>query len=161
RQQCKNARGEGHGFWGRWLANYLAATAFVLQGLAAAGEDMQAPWIQRAVQWVVERQNQGGGWGEDVASYAHPERPGRGPSMPPLTGLVLSGLIAAGKADSPAVATGIRYLLDQQRADGTWPNGTWLHVYFPPNMFYYLPSDVWAYPLEALGLYANAIGDMM
>ena len=53
--------------------------------------------------------------------------------MAPLTGLVLTGLIHAGEGSADAVARGIAYLLDQQRADGTWPHGDWLQAIVPPT----------------------------
>jgi len=138
------------GFWGRWTVNYLASTACVLQGLARVGVDMSEPWVRRAVAFVAERQNEDGGWGELPDSYRDPALAGRGPSMPPLTALVLTGLIDGGEAASGAVARGIAYLLDQQRADGTWPHNDWLQAIVPPDTFYILAEAAKHYPVEAL-----------
>ncbi len=149
-QQCD------HGpWWGRWVVNYLSATSFALMGLSAVGVDMRAEWIRRAVRWVVARQNPDGGWGECADSYADPALGGIGPSMPPLTGLVVQGLIDAGEGDSPAVARGIEWLLRQQRADGTWPNGEYLHANVPPDTFYAYGEAARFYPTEALGRYLD------
>jgi squalene-hopene/tetraprenyl-beta-curcumene cyclase len=141
------------GFWGRWTVNYLASTACVLQGLARVGVGMSEPWIRRAVAFLVERQNDDGGWGELPDSYRDPALAGRGPSMPPLTGLVLLGLIDAGEGSSDAVARGIAYLLGQQRADGTWPHNDWLQAIVPPDTFYILAEAARHYPVEALARY--------
>jgi len=138
------------GFWGRWTVNYLASTACVLQGLARVGADMSEPWVRRAVGFVLTRQNDDGGWGELPDSYRDPAMAGRGPSMPPLTGLVLSGLIDAGEGSSEAVARGIAYLLDRQQADGSWPHGDWLQAIIPPETFYILAEAAKHYPVEAL-----------
>ena len=138
------------GFWGRWTVNYLASTACVLQGLARVGADMTEPWVRHAVRFVLERQNGDGGWGELPDSYRDPALAGRGPSMAPLTGLVLTGLIDAGAGSADAVARGIAYLLDQQRADGTWPHGDWLQAIVPPDTFYILAEAARHYPVEAL-----------
>ena len=148
KQQC-----EFGPWWGRWVVNYLSATSFVLMGLAAVGVDMREEWVRRAVRWVLARQNPDGGWGETADSYANPELGGIGPSMAPLTGLVLQGLIDAGEGDSPAVARGIEWLLKQQRADGTWPNGEYLHANIPPDTFYAYSEAARFYPTEALGRY--------
>jgi squalene-hopene/tetraprenyl-beta-curcumene cyclase len=145
------------GFWGRWTVNYLAATACVLQGLAHVGADMSEPWIRHAVRFAVERQNPDGGWGELPDSYRDPALAGRGPSMPPVTGLVLTGLIDAGEGASDAVARGIAYLLSQQQADGTWPHGDWLQANIPPDTFYILAEAAKHYPTEALAHYLDAI----
>ncbi|MGO9498337.1 MAG: prenyltransferase/squalene oxidase repeat-containing protein [Solirubrobacteraceae bacterium] len=141
---------EHGGFWGRWTVNYLASTACVLQGLARVGADMSEPWVLRAVGFLLSRQNDDGGWGELADSYRDPARAGRGPSMPPVTGLVLTGLIDAGEGSSDAVARGIAYLLDQQRDDGTWPHNDWLQAIVPPDTFYILAEAAKHYPVEAL-----------
>ncbi len=138
------------GFWGRWTVNYLASTACVLQGLARVGVDMSEPWVRRAVQFATARQNADGGWGELPDSYGDQALAGRGPSMPPLTGLVLTGLLDAGAGESHAVARGIAYLLEQQRPDGSWPHGDWLQAIVPPDTFYILAEAAKHYPAEAL-----------
>src|SRR5262249_35260274 len=122
-------------------------------GLAAVGADLHAPWVRRAIDWLLARQNPDGGWGEGPASYRDPSLAGLGPSMPPLTGLVLAGLLDIGEGHTPAVARGVRYLLDQQRPAGDWPNGGYLHTYIPPDSFYHYPEADRFYPLEALGRY--------
>jgi squalene-hopene/tetraprenyl-beta-curcumene cyclase len=144
------------GFWGRWTVNYLASTACVLQGLARAGADLSEPWVRRAVGFLTERQNPDGGWGELPDSYADPSLAGRGPSMPPLTGLVLTGLIDAGEGASEAVARGIAYLLDQQQTDGSWLHRDWLQAIVPPDTFYILAEAAKHYPVEALAHFMAA-----
>ncbi len=144
------------GFWGRWTVNYLASTACVLQGLARVGADMSEPWVRRAVGFLIERQNDDGGWGELPESYRDPALAGRGPSMPPLTGLVLTGLIDAGEGASGAVARGLAYLLAEQRADGSWPHRDWLQAIVPPDTFYILAEAAKHYPVEALAHYLAA-----
>jgi squalene-hopene/tetraprenyl-beta-curcumene cyclase len=145
------------GFWGRWTVNYLASTACVLVGLARVGADMSEPWVRQAVGFVLERQNGDGGWGELPDSYRDPGLAGRGPSMPPLTGLVLTGLIDAGEGTSDAVARGIAYLLGQQHEDGTWPHADWLQAIVPPDTFYILAEAARHYPVEALAGYLEAV----
>ena len=147
------------GFWGRWTVNYLASTACVLQGLARVGTDMTEPWVRHAARFVTDRQNGDGGWGELADSYADPTQAGRGPSMPPLTGLVLNGLIDAGGASSDAVLGGVAYLLTEQRPDGSWPHADWLQAIVPPDTFYILAEAARHYPLEALARWLAADQD--
>ena len=140
-------------WWGRWMVNYNAATACVLMAYGAVGVDPQSPSVRRAVAFYEAHQNADGGWGEDIDTYSDPSRAGTGPSMPPLTGMVVTALVAVGEGASPAVARGVEYLVNAQRSDGTWPNANWLHCYLPPTNFYYLPGETRHYALEALGRY--------
>ncbi len=152
KQQC-----ESGAFWGRWVLNYLSCTAFVLMGLRQVGADLKAPWIRRAVRWVLSKQNADGGWGEGPDSYRVPALAGTGPSMPPLTGLVLTGLLDAGEGGSEEVARGVAYLLSTQRTDGTWPNRNYLHVNIPPDTFFIYNEATRFYPPAALGKYADEL----
>jgi squalene cyclase len=150
KQQCPDGS-----FWGRWVVNYLSGTAFVLMGLRLVGVDPQTPFFKRALQWVISHQNSDGGWGERPESYADPSQAGLGHSTPPLTSLVLCALLDSGEGNSEAVQRGIRYLLSQQRKDGTWLNAGYLHSYLLPNTFYYYPEAPRFYGLEALGKYLS------
>lgn len=140
-------------WWGRWVVNYLSSTAFVVLGLRAVGVNLQESWVQRAVKWMISKQNADGGWGEGPASYRDDSAAGVGPTMLPLTGLVVQALIDAGEGDSVAVKKAVKLLLDTQRADGTWVNGEYLHVNIPPDTFYVYPEAARFYPTEALGKY--------
>ncbi|MFO0759280.1 MAG: oxygenase MpaB family protein [Byssovorax sp.] len=142
------------GFWGRWMVNYLPTTACVLLGLSAVELPASDPMIGRAIAFLLAHQNPDGGWGEDEETYPRPDLAGTGPSMAPLTGLVVSALIEAGlAADHDAIRRGVAYLLREQRGDGSWPNGAWLHAFFPPQSYYFFEAQPALYPLEALGRY--------
>lgn len=140
-------------WWGRWVVNYLSASSFVLLGLEAVGVDMREDWVRRAVRWVLSKQNPDGGWGETPDSYKSESAAGIGPTMLPLTGLVVQGLIAAGEGDNVQVQKAVQLLINSQRADGTWPNGEYLHTNIPPDTFYVYPEAARFYPAEALGRY--------
>ncbi len=112
--------------------------------------------MRRAVAFVLARQNDDGGWGELADSYRDPAVAGRGPSMAPLTRLVLTGLIDAGEASSDAVRHGVAYLLDQQQPDGGWLHGDWLQAIVPPDTFYTLAEAAWHYAIEALARWLAA-----
>jgi squalene cyclase len=145
-------------WWGRWLVNYLAGTSSVVSGLAACNFDMSEPWLSNAIDWMIARQNEDGGWGETPASYADPAQAGKGPSMPPLTGIVLTALIDAGRLSHPSVEAGVRYLLStQQKSDNVWPNNAWLQVMMPPDQFYEYDGERHCRPLEALALFKKRV----
>ena len=154
------AQQAGNGaWWGRWVVNYLSASAFVLLGLKAVQVDMQQPWVQRAVEWVISKQNPDGGFGEGPESYRFESKAGIGPTMLPLTGLVVQALIDAGRGDHPAVKKAVALLVRSQRNDGTWDNGLYLHTNVPPDTFYVYPEAARFYPTEALGRYVQHLGE--
>jgi squalene-hopene/tetraprenyl-beta-curcumene cyclase len=145
RMQCDTGA-----FWGRWLPNFLSGTSFVLLGLASVKADLRAPWVERAIAWLLGRQRADGAWGETIASYRDPAQAGIGPASPPLTGLVVSALVAVGLRRSAAVRRGVAYLLAAQRADRLWDDADHVTPVVPPDTFYTYGEGAKYYPLEAL-----------
>lgn len=147
-QQASNG-----GWWGRWVVNYLSASSFVLMGLAAVKVDLKQPWVRRGIDFLLRHQNADGGWGEGPESYVSMANAGKGPTMLPLTALVVQALIDVGEGDSDAVKRAMNLLLREQAPDGTWSNGEYLHTNVPPDTFYVYPEAARFYPTEALGKY--------
>jgi squalene-hopene/tetraprenyl-beta-curcumene cyclase len=144
-------------WYGRWGVNYIYGTWSVLRGLQAIGENMNAPYVRRAVRWLEEHENVDGGWGETLLSYADPALAGKGESVPSQTAWALLGLLAAGEARSPAVARGIRYLVETQRPDGSWDDPRWNGTGFPRVFFLKYHLYPVYFPLWALGVYREAL----
>ncbi|HZQ75756.1 MAG TPA: squalene--hopene cyclase [Acidimicrobiia bacterium] len=147
-------RQEADGSWfGRWGVNHVYGTGAAVPALVAAGEAPSSPPVRRAVQWLVSHQNSDGGWGEDIRSYTDPAWRGRGTSTPSQTAWALLALLAAGERDAPATAGGVAWLVDQQRADGTWDEPWFTGTGFPGDFSinYHLYRLV--FPLMALGRY--------
>ncbi len=145
------------GWFGRWGANYIYGTWSVLRGLQAIGEDLNAPYIRRAVRWLESCQNADGGWGETLLSYADPTLAGKGESIPSQTAWALLGLLAAGEAENPAVARGIRFLIETQRSDGSWDDPFWNATGFPRVFFLKYHLYPVYFPLWALGVYRRTL----
>jgi squalene-hopene/tetraprenyl-beta-curcumene cyclase len=143
-------------WYGRWGVNYIYGTWSVLRGLGAMGVDPRHEFVQRAVRWLLRRQNGDGGWGETCESYTRPELAGRGVSIPSQTAWALLGLFAAGHRSGPAVDTGVAYLLRTQQPDGSWEDAFWNGTGFP--RVFYLKYHLYAryFPLWALGVYRRA-----
>ncbi|HZF02966.1 MAG TPA: squalene--hopene cyclase [Patescibacteria group bacterium] len=143
-------------WYGRWGVNYIYGTWSVLRGLGAIGVDPRHEYVQRAVRWLLRRQNRDGGWGETCESYAKPELAGIGESLPSQTAWALLGLFAAGQTTGPAVERGIGYLMATQRVDGSWEDPFWNGTGFP--RVFYLKYHLYAnyFPLWALGVYRRA-----
>ncbi len=148
---------EKEGCWfGRWGTNYVYGTWSVLCALNAIGIDPKEPMIRRAVNWLVSRQREDGGWGEDGASYWADQPKGEGKaSTPAQTAWALLGLMAAGEVDHPAVADGIQHLIETQNDKGLWDEKLYTAVGFP-RVFYLSYHGYKAFfPTWALARYNN------
>jgi squalene-hopene/tetraprenyl-beta-curcumene cyclase len=143
---------EPDGSWfGRWGANYVYGTWSALTGLRAAGEDMSAPHIRRAVDWLVARQREDGGWGEGLESYEGRRDFARA-STPSQTAWGLLALLAADEAEHPAARRAEAWLREAPReaAGPRWREEHWTGTGFP-RVFYLKYHGYAAYfPLMAL-----------
>lgn len=140
-------------WWGRWGVNYIYGTWSALRGLISIGEDPGAPYIQAAVKWVKDHQNDDGGWGETCESYWKADLAGQGPSTPSQTAWALMALMVGGEHDSPKVQRGIQYLIRTQKADGTWDEKYFTGTGFPKHFFIRYHNYRNCFPLMALGQY--------
>jgi squalene-hopene/tetraprenyl-beta-curcumene cyclase len=150
RDQCAD------GSWfGRWGTNYIYGTWQVLRGLRLIGEDMRLPYVRRAVAWLKTSQNADGGWGESLRSYDDTQFKGIGKSTASQTAWAIMGLISADEVNSPEIARGITYLLNQQELDGGWDEELFTGTGFP--RVFYLRYHYYRhyFPLMALGMYAR------
>ncbi len=146
------------GCWlGRWGVNYIYGTWQVLTGLRSIGYDMSKPMVRRAVAWLQQVQQRGGGWGETCRSYDEPHLAGQGTPTASQTAWALLGLLAAGEVETETVRTGIAYLLTTQRADGSWYEEEFTGTGFPK--VFYLKYHMYPlyFPLMALARYERAI----
>jgi squalene-hopene/tetraprenyl-beta-curcumene cyclase len=146
---------QADGSWfGRWGGNYIYGTWQALTGLTAVGVPADDPAIQAGANWLLAHQHSSGGWGETPDSYEDPALRGIGTPTASQTAWAVMGLIAAGKANDPAVTRGIRFLLDRQREDGTWFEPEYTGTGFP--LVFYLKYHYYSvyFPLMALSLYA-------
>jgi len=149
---------ESDGCWyGRWGVNYIYGTCGVLGGLQKVGEDMQAPYVRRAVKWLEEHRNPDGGWGESPDSYVDKSLRGRGVSTSSQTAWALLGLMSADETESDPIRRGIQYLLDRQEENGEWIEEEHTGTGFPGH--YYLRYHGYrnCFPLMALGRYRRFI----
>jgi squalene-hopene/tetraprenyl-beta-curcumene cyclase len=146
---------EPDGSWfGRWGANHVYGTCAALTALRAAGGHCYDRPVRRAARWLEEHQNSDGGWGEDLRSYTDDRWRGRGESTASQTAWALIGLLASG-VNGEVVERGVRWLVETQRADGTWDEPLFTGVGFPGDFYlnYHLYRQV--FPVSALGRYLS------
>ena len=149
-------RQEKDGSWyGRWGVNYVYGVWSVLAGLKAIREDMQAPYVRRAVAWIVSKQNHNGGWGESCQSYGDERAHGVGESAPSQTAWALLGLLAAGEVETISVYRGINYLLRHQNAQGHWSERNFTGTGFPRVFYLRYHGYCHYFPLWALSMYRS------
>jgi squalene-hopene/tetraprenyl-beta-curcumene cyclase len=148
---------EEEGCWfGRWGVNYIYGTSSVLTALSLVAPQSHRLSIERGANWLISCQNQDGGWGETCLSYDRPELKGQGRSTASQTAWALIGLMAADEVKGfakLAIQRGVSYLLETQRADGTWNEPEFTGTGFPGH--FYLKYHLYQqhFPLTALGRY--------
>ncbi|MGI9508755.1 MAG: squalene--hopene cyclase [Geminicoccaceae bacterium] len=147
---------EVDGSWfGRWGTNYIYGTWSVMVALNAAGEDMNADYVLRAVDWLVGRQHEDGGWGESCVSYWRDRKAEDVESLPSQTAWALLALMAAGRTESAAVTRGIDYLRLADREGGMWQERLYNAVGFPKVFYLHYHGYRSFFPLWAIARYVN------
>ncbi len=146
------------GSWfGRWGTNYLYGTWSVLCALNAAGVPATDPMVKRATDWLIAKQREDGGWGEDNESYADGPRGEYTESLPSQSAWAILGLMAAGMVDHPAVKRGAAYLQAAQAEDGSWTEQPYNAVGFPRVFYLRYHGYPRFFPLLALSRYKNLL----
>ena len=164
------AEQEADGAWyGRWGVNSVYGTWSALTALNAAGVEHEHAAMRRAVAWLESRQNPDGGWGEDGDSYpvsggTAPDIEGDATAAPApraavstasQTSWALLALMAAGEADSPAVARGAAWLMQRQDEDGDWAEDDYTGTGFPRVFYLRYHGYRRIFPLWALARLRN------
>lgn len=135
-------------WWGRWGINFIYGTWCVISALGAlgTGRDMQ----ERAVAWLISKQNPDGGWGETAHSYVDESFAGVGASTASQTAWAVNALQIAGHGNHPAAQRGLAYLKETQGPDGTWDEPYFTGTGFPRDFYlnYHLYRHL--FPMMAL-----------
>jgi squalene-hopene/tetraprenyl-beta-curcumene cyclase len=152
---------EPEGSWfGRWGVNYVYGTSNVLNGLARAGVPGSDPMVARALRWLESVQNDDGGFGEGLESYADRSRMGQGPSTASQTAWGVMGLLAFRPASDRAVQRGVAWLVARQveagPASGSWREEEFTGTGFPRHFYIRYHLYRHTFPLMALGRFCTA-----
>ena len=143
---------EADGSWfGRWGVNHLYGTGAALPALEAAGIEPGHPAFRRAVAWLDSVQNEDGGFGEDIRSYADPAWRGRGTSTPSQTAWALLAYVAADEAGSQAARRAAEWLCRTQQVNGDWEEAHFTGTGFPLDFMIRYHLYRLHFPLLALG----------
>jgi squalene-hopene/tetraprenyl-beta-curcumene cyclase len=153
-QKTQDPRGS---WWGRWGVNHVYGTWQVLTGLRAVGQDMNAPFVRKAADWLRSVQKPDGSFGETAESYHNADLIGKGPSTPSQTAWGAMGMLAALGPNDPAVKKAIDWLVEHQGADGNWREDWYTGTGFPK--VFYLKYHLYRlyFPLTALSRYRRRL----
>lgn len=150
---------EPEGCWiGRWGVNYIYGTWQAICGLNRIGQDMNAPWVQRAGQWLRSVQQRDGSFGETADTYEDPSLKGQGPPTASQTAWGTMGLMSIYGPHDPAVKAGVAWLCRTQLPSGTWAESWFTGTGFPK--VFYLRYHLYRlyFPLMCIGRWRRLSG---
>jgi squalene-hopene/tetraprenyl-beta-curcumene cyclase len=108
--------------------------------------------MRRAVAWLDSVQQESGGFGEDIRSYADPAWRGRATfTTASQTAWALLGYVAAGNAEDSSSRRAADYLCAAQRTDGDWDEEHFTGTGFPLDFMIRYHLYRITFPLLALG----------
>lgn len=153
---------ERQGSWfGRWGVNYIYGTSNVLCSLHRQGYSLEEPMIQKAVQWLLSKQNPDGGWGESLESYKDKNKMGEGVSTASQTAWALMGLLCFSNPTDDTIQNGITWLTHHQiksgEEAGTWEENEFTGTGFPNHFYLRYHYYRHFFPMMALGRYAKQV----
>jgi squalene-hopene/tetraprenyl-beta-curcumene cyclase len=144
---------EDDGSWfGRWGVNHIYGTGAALPALEVCGVPHDDPAFRRAVAWLDSVQQENGGFGEDIRSYADPAWRGRAPfATPSQTAWALLAYVAAGNAEDHCARRAADYLCAVQQPNGDWHEEHFTGTGFPLDFMIRYHLYRISFPLLALG----------
>jgi lanosterol synthase len=146
-------------FYGSWGICFTYGTMFAMEALVLAGMTYESsPPVRKAVNFLLSKQMEDGGWGESYLSsetekYVHSER-----SLVVQTSWALIALVLAAPKHvaGDAMQKAARLLMSRQTRTGEWLQEETEGVFNRTCMIGY-PNYRMYFPVKALGLYAKHI----
>eukprot|EP00929_Paragymnodinium_shiwhaense_P104219 TRINITY_DN6837_c0_g1_i1.p1 TRINITY_DN6837_c0_g1~~TRINITY_DN6837_c0_g1_i1.p1 ORF type:complete len:821 (-),score=147.37 TRINITY_DN6837_c0_g1_i1:88-2550(-) len=160
-QFIKDMQRDDGSWYGCWGNCFTYGCWFGIDGLLHGGESPSCETVRRCVRFLLSKQNEDGGWGEDFAScfdkhYAAREKLWGCDSGSTVvqTAWALLALMAGDCPDTRAVTRGIQFLMKRQLPTGDWEQENIAGVFNRSvGITYTAFRNV--FPLWALGRYAR------
>ncbi|ORY79552.1 terpenoid cyclases/protein prenyltransferase alpha-alpha toroid [Protomyces lactucae-debilis] len=146
-------------FYGSWGICFTYGTMFAVEALVLAGMTYaDSPPLRRAIDFILSKQMDDGGWGESYLSseseqYVHSEQ-----SLVVQTSWALIALVLAAPKEvaGEAMHKAVRLLMSRQTKTGEWLQEETEGVFNRTCMIGY-PNYRHYFPIKALGLYSKHI----
>ncbi len=146
------------GSWrGVWGVQFIYGTMFGIRGLLSSGAHATDPAIRNACHWLLDQQLADGGWGEHHSGCKQGRFVPHVSSHVIQTAWAVIALLEANDSNWGAISKGIKYLVDSQRSDGSWPQQDMTGVFFRTALLDYELYRRY-FPLHALGMYEQRCG---
>jgi squalene/oxidosqualene cyclase-like protein len=127
RKFLKSIQRNDGSWYGSWGVCFTYGTWFGIEGLITAGEDTTSPAVEKAVNFLLSKQNSNGGWGESYVACVDKAYPvdgtgcyGDSQSGVVQTAWAVLGLLIADCKDKAAIDKGVKYILSKQLSNGDW-----------------------------------------
>ncbi|KAL9054094.1 MAG: hypothetical protein Q9162_004351 [Coniocarpon cinnabarinum] len=148
-------------WYGAWGICFTYAAMFALEALASAGETYtNSERVRRACKFLLDHQNEDGGWGESYKSCEdevwrdHPNG-----SQVVNTAFAAIALMEAGFTDPDPLERGLGLIMRRQGDKGQWEQESIEGVFNKSCMISY-PNYKFIFPVRALGMYAMRSGNV-
>lgn len=144
-------------WYGRWGISFIHGTGAAIQGMTAVGMPNDHPAIKKGIKWLLDIQNEDGGWGESCHSDKAKHYVPLHASTPSQTAWALDALTAANAKPTAAIERGVEALLQTlERRDWTYfyPTG----AAQPGSMYVFYPSNNYIWPLLTLSTILKKYG---
>ncbi|KGO43305.1 Terpenoid cyclases/protein prenyltransferase alpha-alpha toroid [Penicillium expansum] len=155
----KHVQRDDGSWYGSWGICFTYAALFALESLASVGETYETSAdSRRGCDFLIEKQQADGGWGESYLSSATHQYVQHEKSQVCQTAWSLLGLMEAGYPHKEPLERGIKLLMSRQQRNGEWLQEAIEGVFNQSCMISY-PNYKFYWPIRALGLYSKKFGN--
>jgi lanosterol synthase len=129
-ERLRNLQRPDGSFPGFWGVGFTYGAFHAVRALSRGGATPSDPALVRATSWLLAHQKPDGGWGEHWRTCVTGRYEEHAETQPVQSAWALLALLETVGPDHPAVRRGVERLTALQRADGSWPEGAPMGVFF-------------------------------
>ncbi|AQZ09736.1 ERG7 (YHR072W) [Zygosaccharomyces parabailii] len=157
-EYIKNCQEENGSWYGCWGVCYTYAGMFALEALHSVGEEYSnSEVVRKGCAFLVSRQMDDGGWGENMKSCELHSYVDSECSLVVQTSWVIIALLLAKYPEKEVIDKAVQFLKTRQEKSGEWKFDGVEGVFNHSCAIEY-PNYRFIFPIKALGLYTRAYG---